>query len=146
MVHIEVVQESKKNYGEEPFSQPADVFLNQMLQKEFHKCDREKFIAVHLNTKNQIISYEVVSVGSLNASIVHPREVFKGAILSNAASVILCHNHPSGDPNPSKEDTQLTSRLEEAGKILGIEILDHIIFASSNFYSFKAEEVLYVGG
>ena len=80
MVHIEVVQESKKNYGEEPFSQPADVFLNQRLQKEFRKCDREKFIGVHLNTKNQIISYEVVSVGSLNASIVHPREVFKGAI------------------------------------------------------------------
>ncbi len=117
-----------------------------MLQKEFRNCDREKFIAVHLNTKNQIISYEVVSVGSLNASIVHPREVFKGAILSNAASVIICHNHPSGDPNPSKEDTQLTNRLEEAGKILGIEILDHVIFAGSNFYSFKAKEVLYVGG
>ena len=145
MERIEVVQESKKNYCSEPFSQPADVFLNQRLQKEFRNADREKFIAVHLNTKNQIISYEVVSVGSLNASIVHPREVFKGAILSNAASIILCHNHPSGDPNPSKEDKQLTNRLEEAGKILGIEVLDHVIFASSNFYSFKAEEVLYVG-
>jgi len=145
MVRIEVVQESKKNYCSEPFSQPADVFLNQRLQKEFRNADREKFIAVHLNTKNQIISYEVVSVGSLNASIVHPREVFKGAILSNAASVVLCHNHPSGDPNPSKEDKQLTNRLEKAGKILGIEVLDHVIFAGSNFYSFKAEEVLYVG-
>lgn len=146
MLRIEVVQENRKNYSNEPFSQPSDVFSNKELQKEFGSADREKFIAVHLNAKNRIISYEVVSVGSLNASLVHPREVFKAAILSNAASIILSHNHPSGDPNPSNEDLQLTKRLEEAGKLLGIEVLDHIIFAGKSFYSFKAEKVLYVGG
>ena len=80
-----------------------------------------------MNTKNEPTNITVVSVGSLNKAIVHPREVFKTAILSNAASIMAFHNHPSGDPNPSKEDINITLRLKECGKIMGIELLDHII-------------------
>jgi len=106
------------------------------------KSDREKFICMHLNIKNQIISFEVVSTGSLTSSIVHPREVYKGAILSNSASVIFMHNHPSGDPEPSTDDIEITKRLEKAGNILGINVLDHIIVASSGFYSFRQHNLI----
>jgi len=106
------------------------------------KSDREKFICMHLNVKNQIISFEVVSTGSLTSSIVHPREVYKGAILSNSASVIFMHNHPSGDPEPSTDDIEITKRLEKAGNILGINVLDHIIVASSGFYSFRQHNLI----
>ena len=106
------------------------------------KSDREKFICMHLNVKNQIISFEIVSTGSLTSSIVHPREVYKGAILSNSASVIFMHNHPSGDPEPSIDDIEITKRLEKAGNILGINVLDHIIVASSGFYSFRQHNLI----
>jgi len=106
------------------------------------KSDREKFICLHLNVKNQIISFEIVSTGSLTSSIVHPREVYKGAILSNAASVIFMHNHPSGDPEPSIDDMEITKRLEKAGEILGISVLDHIIVSSGGFYSFRQHNLL----
>jgi len=106
------------------------------------KSDREKFICIHLNIKNQIISFEVVSTGSLTSSIVHPREVYKGAILSNAASVIFMHNHPSGDPEPSNDDMEITKRLEKAGNILGINVLDHIIVAQKGFYSFRQNNLI----
>jgi len=106
------------------------------------KSDREKFICLHLNVKNQIISFEVVSTGSLTSSIVHPREVYKGAILSNAASVIFMHNHPSGDPKPSIDDIEITTRLEKAGNILGVDVLDHIIVSSGGFYSFRQNNLI----
>ena len=105
-------------------------------------CDREKFICLHLNTKNNLLSYEVVSIGSLNASLVHPRELFKGAILVNAASIILCHNHPSDDPEPSPDDITLTKRLSESGDILGISVLDHVIFTAERFVSLKERGIL----
>ena len=89
--------------------------------------DRECFVAVHLNARNVPIAVEVVSVGSLNASLVHPRELFKALILNNAAGVILAHNHPSGDPTPSAEDVSLTRRMMAAGDLLGIEVLDSMI-------------------
>jgi len=88
-------------------------------------ADREVFLAVCLNTKNEPTAISTVSVGTLNSSVVHPRELFKFAILSSAAGVILAHNHPSGDVEPSDEDCQVTGRLVEAGKLLGIEVLDH---------------------
>ena len=106
------------------------------------KSDREKFICMHLNIKNQIISFEIVSTGSLTSSIVHPREVYKGAILSNSASVIFMHNHPSGDPEPSIDDIEITKRLEKAGEILGINVLDHIIVAQKGFYSFRQHNLI----
>lgn len=90
--------------------------------------DREVFLVMMLNTKNQVIGLHRAHVGSLNASIVHPRDVMKCAILNNAASsIIVSHQHPSGDPSPSREDVEVTKRLAEAGRILGIEVLDHVI-------------------
>nr|WP_283695237.1 JAB domain-containing protein [Clostridium perfringens] len=117
-------------------SSPKDAFE---LGKEFLiDSDREKLILVCLDSKNQPTSINTVSVGSLNSSIVHPREVFKVAILSNSANIIVFHNHPSGDVTPIKEDINITERLKEAGKILGIELIDHIIVGSNNtYYSFK---------
>lgn len=100
--------------------------------------DREVFFVMCLNTKNEVIAVHRCHVGSLNAAIVHPREVFKAAILNNASSIIVSHQHPSGNPYPSQEDLQVTKRLEEAGKILGIEVLDHVIVSDSDaYYSFK---------
>ena len=89
------------------------------------------------NTKNAVVGAFEVSKGSLNSSIVHPREVFKRAILSNANAILVAHNHPSGDLNPSSEDINMTKRLESAGDIIGIKVLDHLIVGENNFYSFK---------
>ncbi len=98
---------------------------------------KEFFVCLYLNARNQVIHKEVVSIGSLSASIVHPREVFRVGVAKCAASVILAHNHPSGDVSPSKDDIDLTHRLREAGLIMGIEVLDHIIIARSDFVSLK---------
>jgi len=106
--------------------------------------DREHFVIVLLNQKNRIIGIHTVSTGSLTASIVHPREVFKCAILSNAASIVLGHNHPSSDCQPSREDRSITTRLVECGKLLGINVLDHIIIGdgTSAYFSFADEGLL----
>jgi len=96
---------------------------------------KEVFIALHLDSKNRLLCLDHVSVGSLNASVVHPREVFKSVLLSSAAAVILLHNHPSGDPTPSREDLELTGRLREAGELLGIRVLDHVIIGSGCYVS-----------
>ncbi|CAM3817959.1 RadC family protein [Marinicrinis lubricantis] len=101
--------------------------------------DREHFVCLYLNTKGRVIGRETVSIGTLNAAIVHPREVFKGAIRRGAASVIFAHNHPSGVPSPSAEDISLTERLAEGGELLGIEVLDHIIIGGNDYYSFKEQ-------
>jgi len=98
--------------------------------------DREEFVVIMLNVKNKIIGISSISVGSLTSSLVHPREVFKPLILHNAAAVILSHNHPSGDPTPSQDDINITSRLKEIGEIMGIKILDHIIVGDGKFISF----------
>lgn len=97
--------------------------------------DREILALLSLDVKNKINAISVISVGTLNSSLVHPREVFKIAILSNAASIIIGHNHPSGDSTPSQEDINLTKRIKESGKILGIELLDHIIVGDNNYTS-----------
>ncbi|MBU0457786.1 MAG: DNA repair protein RadC [Nanoarchaeota archaeon] len=102
---------------------------------------KENFVSVYLDTKNRIISEETTSVGILNASLIHPREVFHGAIKSLANSVIVLHNHPSGDPCPSKEDLEITKRLVETGKILGIELLDHIIIGKDSWWSWQEGKV-----
>lgn len=98
---------------------------------------KEHFKLILLNPRNKIIGISTISIGTLNASLVHPREVFKDAIMHSAASVVLAHNHPSGDPEPSEDDLTITKRLIEAGKILGIEVMDHIIIAKNGFFSFK---------
>ncbi|OPY55928.1 MAG: hypothetical protein A4E55_02346 [Pelotomaculum sp. PtaU1.Bin035] len=113
-----------------------------LLMEEMRHLDREHFRALLLNTRNQVIANDEVSVGTLNSSAVHPRELFRNAIKRSAASVVLVHNHPSGDATPSKDDLDVTRRISEAGKIIGIEILDHIIIGDNRFTSFKAEGLI----
>ncbi|WP_306999850.1 RadC family protein [Lederbergia panacisoli] len=98
---------------------------------------QEHFVCLYLNTKNQVIHRQTIFIGSLNASIVHPREVFKEAIRRSAASIICLHNHPSGDPAPSREDIEVTKRLVECGKMIGIELLDHLIIGDKKYVSMK---------
>lgn len=98
---------------------------------------QEHFVCLYLNTKNQVLHKRTVFIGSLNASIVHPREVFKEAFRRSAASIICLHNHPSGDPSPSKEDIEVTKRLVECGKIIGIDVLDHLIIGEHKYVSLK---------
>lgn len=100
-------------------------------------AEQESFIVFLLDTQQQILSRHTVSIGTLNASMVHPREVFKHAIRENAAAVIIAHNHPSGGREPSDEDITVTKRLKEAGQLLGITLLDHIIVFATGFYSLK---------
>lgn len=101
-------------------------------------------MVITLNTKNDVNSISTVSIGSLNSSIAHPREIFKTAILSNAANIILCHNHPSGDPSFSKEAILLSKRVKECGDILGVQVLDHIVITNTNkFLSMKAEDIVF---
>ena len=106
--------------------------------------DREHFLVAMLDQKNKVIGINTVSMGSLTASVVHPREVMKPAILSNAAALLCCHNHPSGAPQPSQEDRALTKRLVDAGQLLGITVLDHLILGdgSESYYSFADEGLL----
>ena len=104
---------------------------------ELRYLKKEHFVCLFLNTKNHIIAQETLSIGTLNASLVHPREVFRAAIKCSSASIICVHNHPSGDPAPSPEDIALTRRLAEAGRLVGIEILDHLIIGDGRFVSLK---------
>lgn len=119
---------------------PEDIV--KLIGRRFRKADREHFLVVLLNARHEAIGWHTVSVGSLNASIVHPREVFKPAILSSSASVILVHNHPSGDAEPSEEDLAITKRLVKAGELLGIAVLDHVVVASRGVVSLRARQLL----
>ena len=103
---------------------------------------KEHFLVLCLDTRNGVINCRPVSIGSLDTSIVHPREVFKEAVSSSAASVIFVHNHPSGDPEPSKEDVELTKRLVKAGEIIGVDVLDHIVVCDRSYLSLKARNLL----
>jgi DNA repair protein RadC len=109
---------------------------------DFKGLDKEHFRAVLLNTKNHVLKTVEISVGSLDASLVHPRECFRPAVAASAASIILLHNHPSGDPEPSADDIAITKRLKETGQVLGIEVLDHIIFGGGNYVSLKKRGIV----
>jgi len=120
---------------------PTEVakFLSEALSS----YDRELFCCLNMSTKTQVINMNIISMGTLNAALIHPREVFKSAILSNANSVILAHNHPSWNCTPSEEDRNITRRLEGCGRLLGIEILDHIITGEPGvYYSFREKGIL----
>lgn len=112
------------------------------IMEEMRDLKQEHFICLFLNTKNQVLHRQTIFIGSLNASIVHPREVFKEAVKRSAASIICAHNHPSGDPTPSQEDIQVTQRLKECGKMIGIELLDHIVIGDRTFISLKEKGYL----
>ena len=132
LIRVGLVKDACRTAGDRTsISRPADVTP---LLADIAASDREHFVALHLDARNQLNTMEIVSVGSLNASLVHPREIFKGALLANAASVIVAHNHPSGDPTPSREDIELTRRLAQAAEIMGIEILDHLIITPGGRY------------
>lgn len=115
----------------------ADIFIP-MLRDEI----KENFIVVCLNSANKIIRYVTVSVGNLNSSVVHPREIFKAAIENDSASIILIHNHPSGNPEPSNEDISITKKVVESGKIMDIPVFDHIIVAGNGFTSFVEKRII----
>ena len=141
IVTVKLVRESSVLYKDRTIDSPADSvnLLEQFLKDE----DRERFMVLCLDTKNQPTAIHTVSIGTLNSSVVHPREVFKVAILANSNAIILGHNHPSGLTDPSRQDVEVTQRLVEAGKVLGIEVLDHIIIGSNSRYvSFKEKGIL----
>ena len=119
---------------------PRDV--SDLLMEDLRYLKKEHFVCLFLNTKNHVIGQETLSIGSLNASIVHPREVFVAAIKRSSASIICVHNHPSGDPTPSREDIEITKRLSEAGRLIGIDVLDHIIIGDRTFVSLKEKGYL----
>jgi len=113
------------------------------LRQKIGKEKKEHFLILSLDSRSNLIRENIVSVGTLNANLVHPREVFKEAIDARAASVILAHNHPSGDPEPSEDDLEITKRLIEAGKIIGIDVLDHIIITKNKSpFSFKENKMI----
>ncbi len=114
---------------------PEDVA--NLVMEEMRHLDREHFVALLINVKRQVIAREIISIGTLNSSQVHPRELFKPAIRRSADSIILVHNHPSGDPEPSSEDCKVTERIVEVGEVMGIFIIDHIVIGDKRFVSFK---------
>jgi DNA repair protein RadC len=110
--------------------------------RDIKNWDKEVIVAFYLDTRNKIISREIVSIGILNTIVVHPREIFRTAIIRNACSIILSHNHPSGNVEPSNKDIEITRILKEAGVIIGIELLDHLIVSREGYYSFADENEL----
>ena len=123
---------------DKPITSPAEALPE---LRHIRDLKKEHFVCIYLNARNQVIKTETVSIGSLNASLVHPRECFAPAVGISAASVILGHNHPSGDVTPSREDIELTRRMVQAGEILGIEVVDHLIVGSDRFISMKEANV-----
>jgi DNA repair protein RadC len=128
-----------RNPGRPVISSPEDV--DGLLRGRIANLDRENFVVVLLNTKNEVLGFPTVSVGTLSASLVHPREVFKPAIRASAAGIVLAHNHPSGRVGPSREDREVTRRLKEASGIIGIEVLDHVILGDG-YFSMKEHGIL----
>jgi DNA repair protein RadC len=140
---VYVCELTKRRYrGKKPkeIRGPDDVFA--AVGPKLRREQREHFVVLLLNARHEVLALETVSVGSLNASIVHPREVFKPAVLASAASIVLVHNHPSGDPEPSEEDLTITKRLVECGDLLGIGVLDHVIIAGRGVVSFRSRQLL----
>ncbi len=133
MQTLKLVRTGKVCESETKYCSPDEVYS---LLRNMSRLDREHFVVLHLDGKNKVIAKETVSIGSLNQSIVHPREVFKAAVHNGSAAIICAHNHPSGDPKPSIEDKTITKRLLEVAGLLGIPILDHIIIGDGMYYSF----------
>lgn len=119
----------------------SPMVIANLVMDEMRYLDKEHFKVALLDTKNQVLNIENISIGTLNASIVHPRDVFSVAIKKNANSIILIHNHPSGDPQPSNEDINITHRLSEVGNLVGIKVLDHIIIGDNKYISFKEKNL-----
>ena len=132
-VRTNLVIEGQNEYKPLQFSNSTEVYC---AFKKLRESDKEKFYSILLDTKNKVIGVEMVSQGSVDFSPVHPREVYKSALLSSASSVIFIHSHPSGDSEPSVSDREITKQLEDAGELLGIKVLDHVIIGRGEYYSF----------
>lgn len=135
IISLKVVREKSFLYPKRRITSPEDAY--NLVKSFLVDVDREYFLVICLDTKNQPTAINICHMGSLNASIVHPREVLKPAILSNSASIIVAHNHPSSDPTPSREDIEVTKRLCEASKIIGIDLLDHLVVGVDRYISLK---------
>ncbi len=134
------VQSQQKMFSNKKISSPEDISKTfiPILRHEL----KEKFIVVCLNSANRVIKHETISIGNLNSSVVHPREIFKVAIDCSSASIILIHNHPSGNPEPSNEDISITKKIVEVGKVMDIPVFDHIIIAGETFTSFVEKKLM----
>ena len=132
---VALVRESSQPSILNRIDTPRNVF--EIASSYLEGADREHFVVIMLDTKNRVIGMNTVAIGMLSSCPIHPREVFKPAILANAAGIILLHNHPSGDPSPSQDDLLLTKRLREAGEVLGIRVVDHVILGYANYASLK---------
>jgi DNA repair protein RadC len=141
MYSCQLVRDSETNPTERIASSAFEAAP--ILRAIIKDSDREHFVVMALDSRRRVIGANVVSIGTLNASLVHPREVFKPAILLNAAAIVVGHNHPSGDPAPSSEDREVTRRLTKAGELLGIPLADHVVIGSGDsFYSFREQGAL----
>jgi DNA repair protein RadC len=127
--------ESRTDETKPKINSPEDVY--RLIYPRLREEKKEMFIEICLDTKNQVIKEETISIGSLNANVVHPREVFRTALAESAAHIIVAHNHPSGDPAPSREDIEITRKLVETGSIMGITVLDHVIIGDGSHFSMK---------
>lgn len=137
-VRVMIVREGRPSAAE--LSSPQAVF--KFMRPKCRRLDREHFWRIDLDARSKVLGYETVSIGTISASLVHPRELFKGAILNNAAAIIIAHNHPSQDTTPSPEDREVTRRIQKAGELLGIPLLDHMVLADDRFHSFKEAGIL----
>ena len=140
LCQVRLVRDGSITTDRKTIKTPDDAY--QILKSYFCNLPNEHFVALLLDTKNHVRVFSPVSIGSLNASIVHPRELFQRAILGNCASVLLAHNHPSGDPTPSPEDVELSRKLCEAGKLLDIIVIDHLVIGDSCYVSLKEKGIL----
>ncbi|HLR03761.1 MAG TPA: DNA repair protein RadC [Virgibacillus sp.] len=139
---IELSKRMNKHRHEERYIIRSPEDGADYVMEEMCGLNQEHFVVLFLNTKNQIIHRQTIFIGSLNASIVHPREIFREAVKRSCASIICAHNHPSGDPTPSQEDINVTRRLVESGKMIGIEVLDHLVIGDRKFVSLKEKGYL----
>lgn len=128
------IAECEEKYFSKIIHGPESIY--ELCKSVFKDSPCELFVVFHLKSNNQLSAYEIITKGILNSSLVHPREVFRSAIMRNAASIIIAHNHPSGNSEPSEEDLKITKQIVAAGKILGITVLDHVIFTEEVYYSF----------
>jgi DNA repair protein RadC len=140
VVSCRLVKERTQDSPSKRVRSAVDVY--ELARRYMDGLDRESFVVLLLNTQNQIVGINTVTVGTLDASLVHPREVFKPAILASAASIILVHNHPSGDPTPSAEDRSVTRQLRTAGALIGIDVLDHVVIGEGRYVSFAESGLL----
>lgn len=129
---MKLIREFKKEYK---ISDANDVY---QLLKEFENEDREHYVVLGLDSKNKVMFREIVAIGILNETIIHPRETFKKAIMMSCNAIIMAHNHPSGECEPSEADDEMTKQMADAGKILGIPVLDHLIVGKNGFYSYNS--------